>query len=232
MSVIADNIERVRERLGAAAEACGRRPEEITLVAVSKNFPPECISEAIAAGQHDFGENRVQEAESKIPQFAAVPNITWHMIGHLQTNKSQRAVKLFDLIHSVDSVKLARKLGQDAREAGRQITVLIQIDLGHEKTKFGAEESQAQEIVAAVLSLPGLCLDGLMTIPPYYEEPELTRPYFSGLRKLRDRLEEQKPGCLGRGLLSMGMSNDFEIAIQEGADIIRVGTAIFGGRIY
>jgi PLP dependent protein len=232
MDGVADNIQKVRDRIAAAAAACGRKPEEITLVAVSKNFLQDSISAAVAAGQRHFGENRVQEAESKIPDFRSAPDITWHMIGHLQSNKAQRAVELFDVIHSVDSIKLARKLSQTALDLGKTMSVLIQVDLGHEETKFGANRGQVAEIAAAIRDMGGLHLDGLMTIPPFSEDPERTRPYFAALRELRQALAQDQPGALGRGHLSMGMSHDFETAIQEGATIVRVGTAIFGERSY
>jgi PLP dependent protein len=232
MSVIRDNLERVHDRIRNAARACGRRPEDIILVAVSKNFPVERISEAIAAGQLHFGENRVQEAEMKLPALAGYPGLTWHMIGHLQSNKAPKAVRMFDMIHSVDSIKLAQKLDQSAREAGRVLPILVQIDLGHEETKFGANETRAVEVVGVIAGMAGLKIDGLMTIPPYFDEPEETRPYFARLRQILETLEQEQPGRLGRKLLSMGMSHDFEIAIQEGAHLVRVGTAIFGTRAY
>jgi len=230
MGAIAENIRLVRDRIASAALACGRQPEEITLVAVSKNFPKVCIHEAIAAGQFHFGENRVQEAESKIPGFRAMPDLHWHMIGHLQSNKAQRATELFDVIHSVDSVKLARRLSQAAVSLGKIIPILIQVDLGHEETKFGAERREVADITNAIANLQGLRLDGLMTIPPYFEEPDQARPYFAALRELSHSLAAEMPGCLGQGHLSMGMSHDFEAAIQEGATIVRIGTAIFGER--
>lgn len=232
MNGIGDNIQRIRSRIAAAALARGRGPEEITLIAVSKNFLQESISSAITAGQTHFGENRVQEAESKIPYLQSAPNITWHMIGHLQSNKAERAAELFNVIHSVDSIKLARKLSQAALELGKTLSVLIQVDLGQEETKFGADRGQVAEIVAATTDMGGLRLDGLMTIPPFFEDPERTRPYFAALRELRQSIEQEQPGALGRGQLSMGMSHDFEVAIQEGATMVRVGTAIFGERSY
>jgi PLP dependent protein len=232
MSLIADNLEGVRKRIAAAATACGRRPEDITLIAVSKNFPAESLAAAVAAGQMHFGENRVQEAASKIPYFSSTPGLTWHMIGHLQSNKAQRAAELFDVIHSVDSIKLAQRLSQAAIETGKELPVLIQVDLGDEATKFGAERGRILEIVSAILGLRGLRLNGLMTIPPYFDDPERVRPYFTALCELRHELERQQPGCLGHAELSMGMSHDFEVAIQEGATIVRVGTAIFGERSY
>lgn len=230
MNEIGQNLQKVRDRIAAAAMGCGRHPEEITLVAVSKNFSEGHILAAVAAGQSHFGENRVQEAESKIPQIRSASSLTWHMIGHLQSNKAHLAAELFDFIHSVDSVKLARKLGQAACDLGKSLSVLIQADLGHEQTKFGAEPGLIREITLALLEMEGLSLEGLMTIPPFFADPERTRPYFSALRELRDTLEREKPGCLGKGHLSMGMSHDFEIAIAEGATIVRVGTAIFGER--
>jgi pyridoxal phosphate enzyme (YggS family) len=154
------------------------------------------------------------------------------MIGHLQSNKAWRAAELFDVIHSVDSIKLARKLSQAALELDKTLSVLIQVDLGHEETKFGADRGQVAEIVAATADMGGLRLDGLMTIPPFFEDPERTRIYFAALRDLRQSIELEQPGALGRGQLSMGMSHDFEVAIQEGATMVRVGTAIFGERSY
>jgi pyridoxal phosphate enzyme (YggS family) len=230
MNAIEANLLNVRKRLEAAALACGRRPGDITIVAVSKNFSRDCIAAAAAAGQSHFGENRVQEAETKIPGFAPAPGLTWHMIGHLQSNKAHRAAELFDVVHSVDSIKLAGRLNQAADALGKRLSVLIQVDLGREETKFGAERSEVAGIVAAVGGFGSLRLDGLMTIPPYFEDPELVRPYFAGLRELGHSLSAESPGCLGAGHLSMGMSHDFEVAVQEGATIVRLGTAIFGER--
>jgi pyridoxal phosphate enzyme (YggS family) len=230
MTGIQENLQAVHARTANAAKACGRHPEEITIVAVSKSFSHECISSAIEGGQRDFGENRVQEAESKIPHFHSMPHLTWHMIGHLQSNKAQRAAELFDVIQSVDSIRLAHKLSQAALDLGKSLSILVQVDLGQEDTKFGAERSQVADIVAAILNLGGLRLDGLMTIPPFFEDPERTRPYFVALRELLQALEQEQEGCLGRRQLSMGMSHDFEVAIQEGATMVRIGTAIFGDR--
>jgi len=230
MAGIEENLRNVRARLAKAAVACGRRPEEITIIAVSKNFPPAGIAAAIEAGQCHFGENRVQEAETKIPHFHGMHQLQWHMIGHLQSNKAHRAAELFDVIQSVDSIKLARKLGQASLAIGKILSVLIQVDLGLEETKFGAERGQVADLVAAIANLRGLRLDGLMIIPPYFEDAECTRPYFAALRELRQSLESEHPGCLGSGRLSMGMSHDFEVAIREGATMVRIGTAIFGER--
>ena len=224
------NLQSVKERITRAARSVGRSPEDVTLVAVTKTFPVETISRAVAAGLWQFGENRVQEAEPKITSLRGTSKIEWHLVGHLQSNKARRAAELFDVIHSLDSIKLAQKLSLAAQDFRKTIPVLVQVDLGQEETKFGAEPSQAREIVAAVSALAGLRLDGLMTIPPLFEDPEQTRRYFAELRDLRDSLESEQPGCLGQKHLSMGMSHDFEIAIQEGATLIRIGTAIFGAR--
>lgn len=230
MNTIACNIQLIRERIARAAAACGRSPEEIALLAISKTFPNEYISEAVKAGVHKFGENRVQEAEGKIPCFREIPKLEWHLVGHLQSNKTRRAAELFDVIHSLDSVTLAAKLNQASLEMGKTLSVLLQVDLGGEETKFGAEPAQIREIIEAMSSFRGIRLDGLMTIPPFFEDPEQARPYFVKLCELRETLESEQPGCLGQRHLSMGMSNDFEAAIREGATIVRIGTAIFGSR--
>jgi PLP dependent protein len=229
---IAQNIEWIRERIDRAADLSGRAPDKVALLAISKTFPKELISEAIAAGQKKFGENRVQEAETKIPSFAEVRGLEWHLVGHLQSNKARRAVELFDFLHSVDSIKLAERLNKFCLELEKKISVLIQVDLGGEETKSGADPNQVHELVASLSRLPGLSLNGLMTIPPYFEDPDQARPFFARLRTLRDSLETEQPGCLGQRHLSMGMSHDFEAAIQEGATIVRIGTAIFGLRQY
>ena len=230
MRSIADNVHWVRERIASAAVSCGRSPEEIALLAVSKTFPVESISEAARAGVREFGENRVQEAESKILCLRDTLDLTWHLVGHLQSNKVRRAAELFDVVHSLDSARLAAKLDPASQETGKNLSVLLQVDLGGEETKFGADPSGIWEIVSTVSGLKGMRLDGLMTIPPFFEDPEKARPYFAGLRELRDLLESEQPGCLGKRHLSMGMSHDFEVAIQEGATIVRIGTAIFGLR--
>jgi PLP dependent protein len=232
VSPIALNIESVRERIERAAATCGRSVDEITLLAVAKTFPRESISQAAAAGLRKFGENRVQEAEAKILHFRERIELEWHLVGHLQSNKARPAAELFDVIHSLDSAKTAAKLNQASLEIGKKLSVLLQVDLGGEETKFGADPSQIREIVEDVSNLKGLRLDGLMTIPPFFENPELTRPYFARLRALRESLESQQPGCLGQQHLSMGMSHDFEAAIKEGATIVRIGMAIFGARRY
>ena len=230
MDPIAQNIQSIRERIEKAAAICGRSSGEVSLLAISKTFPKESIVLAARAGLHQFGENRVQEAEGKIPFLAGIPGLEWHLVGHLQTNKAKRAAELFDMVQSLDNVKLAVKLNQVCLEAGKVLSVLLQVDLGGEETKYGADPADIREIIEAVSNFKGLRLNGLMTIPPYMEDPEKVRPFFAKLRQIRDDLESNQPGCLGMRHLSMGMSHDFEQAIREGATIIRVGTAIFGSR--
>jgi hypothetical protein len=225
-----ERLSEVRRQIESAAMRANRAPEEITLVAVSKTHPSEIIREAIAAGVLDFGENRVQEAETKIIEVGR-HRARWHLIGHLQSNKARKAVKLFDVIHSLDSIELAERLNRVCEEIDRQeLPVLVQVDLAGEKTKTGAAEENLNELVAAIKNLPRLRLIGLMILPPYFEEAERVRPYFRRLRELRDELKTQNAFANARGELSMGMSHDFEIAIEEGATFIRVGTAIFGER--
>jgi pyridoxal phosphate enzyme (YggS family) len=223
-------IEKVRDRIRACATSCHRSPAEITLVAVSKTHPGNAVRAAIAAGVGDFGENRVQEAEAKIPEVGRHA-ARWHLIGHLQSNKARRAVELFDVIHSLDSVVLAQRLDRICAELNRpELPVLIQVDLGHESTKTGVEEKGLREVVETVGKSSRLRLQGLMTLPPFFDQAEQARPFFRRLRALRDDLQDQ--GMFGdrTGDLSMGMTHDYEIAIEEGATMVRVGTAIFGER--
>ena len=227
---LAQRLGSVRARIDECADRVGRSPNEITLVAVSKTHPPELIREAIAAGVTDLGENRVQEAETKIPELRDA-KVRWHLIGHLQSNKARRAVELFDVIHSVDSVSLAQRLERICHEVERaELPLMVQVDLGHEATKTGADERDVPEIVACLKQSERLRLVGLMTMPPFFDDPEKARPFFRRLRNMRDELQRQ--GAFGehRGELSMGMTHDYEIAIQEGATILRIGTAIFGQR--
>jgi pyridoxal phosphate enzyme (YggS family) len=224
-------LQEVRARIGAAALKSKRRPEEITLVVVSKTHPAEIIREAIAAGVTDLGENRVQEAESKIPEVGRHA-ARWHLIGHLQSNKARRAVELFDVIHSLDSVALAQRLDRMCVELNREeLPVLIQVDLGREATKSGADEAELAQIVEALKQCERLRLTGLMTLPPYFDDAEQVRPFFRKLRELRDELGSRRAFGDARGELSMGMTHDYEIAIEEGATIVRVGTAVFGERV-
>jgi PLP dependent protein len=234
-SIIAANLHAVRARIAAAADACGRKPESVRLIAVSKTFPAESVRAAIAAGQRDFGENKVQEAIPKIEKIAseghgADDEIRWHLIGHLQSNKARKAARPFDVIHSIDSVDLLQKIDAAAREARRSPELLIQVDLAGEATKFGAPLEALQPIFDAAASLTSARLVGLMVLPPWSEDPEVARPYFRRLRELRDELGSRGVPAASLHELSMGMSHDYEVAIAEGATLVRVGTAIFGKR--
>lgn len=222
----------VKTRVAAAAKGAGRKPDEITLIAISKTHPASLVKELVELGATDFGENRVQEAETKIPEVGQ-PGKTprWHLVGHLQANKARRALTLFDVIHSLDSVDLARRLDRLCVEVGREsLQLLIQVDLGHEETKSGIDESELSQLAETVQGLERLELIGLMTLPPFFEEPKQARPYFRRLRELRDELTRN--GAFGErtGELSMGMTHDFAVAIEEGATMVRIGTAIFGER--
>ncbi|MGH9875630.1 MAG: YggS family pyridoxal phosphate-dependent enzyme [Pyrinomonadaceae bacterium] len=220
----------VRKRLEAAARRSNRSPEQITLIAISKTHPAELLRDGLKAGITDFGENRVQEAEGKIVELGRSA-ARWHLVGHLQTNKAGRAVKLFDYIHSLDSVDLAERLDRLCVVEGRtELPVLVQIDLGGEQTKTGIDPRGLPELLIALKGCQRLQLIGLMTLPPYFENPDCARPYFKTLRELRDELQRQGHFGERTGELSIGMSHDFEIAIEEGATMVRVGTAIFGER--
>lgn len=220
---LAERLAEVRTKIDGAAARSGRSTSDITLVAVSKTHPSSAVLEAIGAGQNVFGENKVQEAEWKRPEVGAGE---WHLIGHLQSNKARKAVKIFDVIESVDSLELAQRLERICGEEGiDKLHVYVQADLADEETKTGATEDELPAIVDFLKSCTHLELKGMMTIPPYIDDVEKVRPYFRKLRELRDRLV---PG----GGLSMGMSHDFETAIEEGATLVRVGTAIFGERDY
>ena len=227
---VAANLQAVRSRIERAALGAGRSPRDILLVAVSKTFGPERIRAAAAAGQLDFGENKVQEALAKIPALADLP-LRWHLIGHLQSNKARKAVGPFALVHSVDSLDLLRRLDRIAAETGRRIEVLVQLDLAGEATKFGLPPEELDGVLDAARDLEHARVRGLMLLPPWFDDPERARPFFRRLRELRDRqLDRGVPPDLLRDL-SMGMSHDFEVAIAEGATIVRVGTAIFGRRV-
>jgi PLP dependent protein len=226
-NVIASNIARVRERVARAAERVGRRGDDVTIVAVSKTFPAEAIRAAYDAGLRHFGENRVQEWEEKRAAVAQL-DVTWHLVGHLQSNKARKAAYLFHRVDSVDDLALAKRLDAAAAAEGKNLPVLVEVHLGGEETKSGIAESGLVALAASVAPFAHIDLLGLMTIPPLFAEPEHVRPYFRKLRELRDEVSRR----IGRKLpvLSMGMTHDFEIAIEEGATEIRVGTAIFGER--
>jgi pyridoxal phosphate enzyme (YggS family) len=227
---LGERLANVRERIEAAARRSNRSADEITLIAISKTHPIETLRAGLNLGITDFGENRVQEAEGKIIELGRT-TARWHLVGHLQANKARRAVKLFDYIHSLDSVDLAQRLDRLCVDEGRaELQALIQIDLGGEETKTGIEPGDLSELLDAVKECSGLRLIGLMTLPPFFENPDCARPYFKTLRELRDELQSQRYFGERTGELSMGMSHDFEIAIEEGATMVRVGTAIFGER--
>jgi pyridoxal phosphate enzyme (YggS family) len=229
---IAVNITAIQRRIAAAARRVGRNQNEIALMAVSKTQPPERIREAYEAGQRLFGENRLQEFAGKSGALADLRDAEWHMIGHLQTNKATKTVELFRCVDSVDSLKLAAKLDAAARILGRKLDVLIEINVGGEAAKSGvAPESLAlEELLIAAPRLESLQFRGLMTVPPFTDDPEGARPCFRKLRELRDTIAARKLPGISMDQLSMGMSHDFEIAIEEGSACVRVGTAIFGSR--
>ena len=222
---IRERLTAVRRRIEAAAGRSGRAAASVTLVAVSKTMPVEAIREAVAEGATILGENRVQEARDKIEALAGAAE--WHLIGHLQTNKAKLAVGLFDRIHSLDSIRLAHELERHALEAGRRVRCLVQVNVGGEEQKNGASESEVRPLLEAASRLPHILVEGLMAIPPFLSDPEAVRPFFRRLRVLREELARD-----GFFLpdLSMGMTQDFEVAIEEGATLVRVGTAIFGPR--
>ncbi len=225
-----ERLNEVRLRIEERARLCNRSGEEITLIAVSKTHPPEILRRAIEAGVSDFGENRVPEAEEKIASLGR-DSARWHLIGHLQANKARRAIALFDVIHSVDSVALAHRLDRLCAEEGRaELRILVQVDLAGEATKSGIEENELPALVTAIKTSERLRLMGLMTLPPFFEDAERVRPFFHRLRELRDRMRARNVFGKESGELSMGMSHDYEVAIDEGATMVRVGTAIFGAR--
>lgn len=228
MSTIAENVERVLERIAASAERAGRSPAGIVLVAVSKTRTASEVEQALRAGITVLGENRVQEAAQKIPQVGL--GAEWHMVGHLQTNKARSALGLFDLIHSVDSLRLAEALSRCATDLDRQASVLIQVNTSGEPSKFGVEPEAALDLVGAASRLPSVRVKGLMTIGTFLPDPEDVRPCFARLRALGEEIERAGIRQAEMAYLSMGMTGDFEAAIEEGANMVRVGTAIFGQR--
>jgi pyridoxal phosphate enzyme (YggS family) len=230
---IADNTARVRERIAAAARGAGRNADEITLMGVSKTSPAERIREAHAAGLRVFGENRVQEFAGKAEALRDLRDTEWHLIGHLQTNKATKAAALFDAVDSIDSARTAEKLNASAEGVGQTLSVLIEINVGGEKAKSGVTpgSDELEQILRGGPVWGHLRIRGLMTVPPYTEDPEGSRPYFRQLRQIRDRIAVRNLPQIGTAVLSMGMSHDFEVAIEEGATCVRVGTAIFGERV-
>ncbi len=229
MHAIGANLERINKRIASAAERCGRTPDAVQLVAVSKTLPPATVHAAVQAGITLFGENYIQEAREKFNALAAQP-VTWHFIGHLQSNKAKYAVRMFDLIHSVDSIKLAGELNKQAQKINKRQAVLIQVNISGETTKSGTTAQNALALARHIIDLEHLSLKGLMTMPPFFNQPEKARPYFKSLHKLAEELNPVLPADAQLTELSMGMTGDFETAVEEGATLVRIGTALFGER--
>lgn len=226
--MLTENLKHIQNRIFAAAEAAGRNGNAVQLVAVSKTMPASIVTTAIEAGITILGENYIQEAREKIETIGA-RNVHWHFIGHLQSNKAKYAVRLFDLIHSVDSFKLARELDKYAARAGKIQEILLQVNVAGEDTKSGVAPDETLPLLRRIVDLPHLRVRGLMTMPPYFNAPDRVRPFFAALRNLRDAIAPDLPG-VDLAHLSMGMTGDFETAIAEGATLVRIGTAIFGDR--
>jgi len=222
-------LEQIKERIRQAAESCNRDAESVRLVAVSKTIPAETVKDAIESGVTILGENYVQEAREKFNALVQYP-VSWHFIGHLQSNKAKYAVRLFDLIHSVDSLKLARELHKGAQKADKVQPILVQVNISGEGTKSGISAKEAPGLISEISRMENLSIKGLMTMPPYFYQPEKVRPFFAALRELRDEIKKQAPANVSMEELSMGMTGDFEVAIEEGATLVRIGTAIFGER--
>lgn len=226
---LSDNLERVRQRIAAACARAGRTPDSVRLMAVTKTVEPERILEAARLGLHLFGENRVQERLAKQAALAGIP-AEWHLIGGLQSNKANRAAEIFDMVESVDSLVLAQRLDHAAERTGRVLPVLLQVNIGREPQKHGAAPDQAVALAEAIADLPHLRLQGLMTVPPASDDPEASRPWFAALRQISEAIRNRVATSGQPWELSMGMSHDFEVAIEEGSTLIRVGSALFGER--
>jgi PLP dependent protein len=229
---ISDNIAEVQRRISEAARRARREPHEISLMVVSKTHPPDRIREAYAAGIRLFGENRLQEFARKVDALRDLQDAEWHMIGHLQSNKAAKTAELFAAVDSVDSLRLAQRLNAAAQQLGRRRAVLIEINVGGEAAKSGVApgSSELEDILRAAVAFEHLEFRGLMTVPPFTEDPQQARPYFRKLRKLRDQVAARRWPGISMDVLSMGMSHDFEVAIEEGSTCVRVGTAVFGER--
>ncbi|MBT8375172.1 MAG: YggS family pyridoxal phosphate-dependent enzyme [Deltaproteobacteria bacterium] len=223
------NLKNVMDRINQATIASGRDPESVRLVAVSKTIPAETVKRAIDAGANILGENYIQEAKSKFDDLISYP-VSWHFIGHLQTNKAKYAVRIFDLIHSVDSFKLALELNKHAGKTGKIQHILIQVNVAGESSKSGISTQDTLNLIQDISVLKNLAIKGLMTMPPFFNEPEKVRPFFKDLRNLRDTIRSERIDNVDMEELSMGMTGDFEAAIEEGATLVRIGTAIFGER--
>ena len=229
---ISTNIAAIQERIDVAARRAGRNSNEIALMAVTKTHPPDTIHEAYRTGIRLFGENRVQEFAGKVSSLADLAGMDWHMIGHLQTNKAAKAVELFGAVDSVDSVRLAEKLNSVAQAQHKKIAVLIEINIGGEQAKTGVapESRELKDLLQSARRFDALMFQGLMTVPPFAEEAEAARPYFRKLREIRYDLSKRRLPAIAMDVMSMGMSHDFEVAIEEGSTCVRLGTAIFGER--
>jgi hypothetical protein len=228
-TAIAARIEHVKARIRRAAESCGRDPASVRLVAVAKTFPAEDVRRAAAAGVTDVGENYIQEAREKFDALAGL-GLTWHFIGHLQSNKARQAVRMFDLIHTVDSARLAAEIDRAAAKLGKRQEVLVQVNVAGETTKSGVAPEAAPALVRELAGMEAIRVRGLMTMPPFFDDPERARPFFAELRRIAERIRSLGLSGVAMEELSMGMTGDFEAAIAEGATLVRVGTAIFGGR--
>jgi hypothetical protein len=222
-------LERINRRIADAATACGRNPADVRLAAVSKTMSTDRVDQAVTAGATILGENYIQEAREKFNALYDRP-VQWHFIGHLQSNKAKYAVRMFDLIHSVDSLKLAKALDKEARKNDKVQAVLVQVNISREETKSGIDAADALDLLTQIGSLANIRVKGLMTMPPFFDAPEQARPFFRELARLRDRIVAAKIPGVQMNELSMGMTGDFEVAIAEGATLVRIGTAIFGAR--
>lgn len=223
------NLISIQQRIERRAEKCGRDPKTIRLVAVGKTQAAGRVREAICAGATIIGENYIQEAREKFDQLADL-DVQWHFIGHLQSNKAKYAVRMFTLIHSVDSIKLAKELNKQAQKIGKRQSILVQVNIGDSPSKSGMAEKEAAEHIDRIAEMDNLQIHGLMTMPPFFDDPEKARPYFAALRRLRDSLGSNAGLSPDFKELSMGMTGDFEVAIDEGATLVRIGTALFGER--
>lgn len=229
--MIRENIDCVRDHIEKACAKVGRNPSEVTLIAVSKTKPVELLREAYEAGARDFGENKVQELLDKIPQLPS--DIRWHMIGHLQRNKVKYIVDKVCLIHSVDSLRLAEEISKEALKRNITVNILVEVNMAHEESKFGSTPEAAEQLVSEIVKLPGICVKGLMTIAPYVEDAEENRQYFQRMRQLSvDIMAKNTDNRSVGNILSMGMTGDYSVAVEEGATCVRVGTGIFGERDY
>ncbi len=229
-----EKLEKVKKRIAEAAEGCGRDPGSVRLVAVSKTMPADIVRQAIEAGADILGENYVQEARDKIAELSDLP-VSWHFIGGLQSNKAKYVVKLFDLIHSVDSAKLMKEIDKQAKKIDKVQDILIQVNIAGEEQKWGTSPEETMELIELAARLDNVAVRGLMTMPPFFDDPEKARPFFRRLKEMRDRLAERIADYSSEGNvcldeLSMGMTGDFEAAVEEGATLVRIGTAIFGHR--